>query len=86
MAKAKATKGGKAAKKPASVATEEVPSTKQILEHGTADVKSPDDGTREVETTKAVFEDVNDTEEDRERGAHKAVFIEGEPRAADDEK
>jgi len=80
-----------AKKKVTSVATEEVATTKQVLKEGEDQVAAVIDEhgdeaeTRTVKTTEAVFEDVVEYEGDDERGAHKAVFTEGEPRAADDQ-
>ena len=62
--------------KPSSVETESVPSTVQVVETGS---EPKFDGKVSVETTRAVFEEV----EGGERGAHRAVFAEGEPRAAE---
>lgn len=77
------------AKRKHNIDTTEVTSTKQVLETGTeekfADVDYHE--TKTVETTKAVFEKVDEGfEHDKERGAHQAVFEQGEPRRVDEER
>ena len=80
-----------AKKKQTSVDTTEVATTVQVLKEGedqvaaVVDEHGTETETRTVKTTEAVFEDVLEYEGDDERGAHKAVFAEGEPRAADEE-
>jgi hypothetical protein len=61
-------------KQPSNVDTTEVKSTVQVLDEGTVELPSG----REVATTTAVWEETGEP-----RGAHTAVFAEGEPRAAD---
>jgi hypothetical protein len=80
------------AKKDKGVDTTEVPTTQQVLKEGTDQVGAvlDEDGneteTRTVKTTEAVFQKVEEVEGDKERGAHQAVFAEGEPREAEDER